>query len=136
MKKYKPIHKRKRRGENYILNQRKRALLGIIDVLILHWIKEDPISGQDMMNRIQEQFNIKIGPGTMYPILFSLKNRNLVNTKIDKKRKLYILTNKGKIASKAFMKDYVNIQKDIGLFLEEKRETGIKKVFNILRKQI
>jgi len=134
MKKYKATHKRKRLGEEYILQQRKKALLGVMDVLILQWIKEEPISGQDMMNKLFKDFDIKIGPGTMYPILFSLKKRKLVNTKIDKKRKLYFLTNKGKIASKAFIKDYSNIQKDIGFFLEEKKETGIKKVFNLLRK--
>lgn len=121
-----------KKEEEYILNQRKKVLLGIIDILILQWIKENPMAGQDIMNKILKQFNVKIGPGTMYPILFSMKKRNLVNTKIDKKKKLYLLTNKGKIASKAFMNDYVNIQKDIGLFLEEKRETGIKKVFNNL----
>ena len=52
MKKYKPIYKRKRLGEEYILNQRKKALLGIMDVLILQWIKENPIGGQDIMNKI------------------------------------------------------------------------------------
>ena len=118
MKKYEPIHKRKRLGEKYILNQRKKALLGIIDVLILQWAKERPISGQEIMNKILEQFNVKIGPGTMYPILFSLKKRSLVKTMTYKKRKLYLLTNKGKIVSKAFMKDYSKIQKDIYHFLK------------------
>jgi len=118
-----------------ILNQRKKALLGIMDVLILQWAKESPISGQEIMNKIQEQFNVKIGPGTMYPILFSLKKRNLVNTKIDKKRKLYFLTKKGKTACKAFVEDYSNIQKDVYSFFEQKREKGIKKIFNnLLRK--
>ena len=135
MKKYKPIYKRKRLGEEYILNQRKKALLGIMDVLILQWIKENPIGGQDIMNKILKQFDIKIGPGTMYPILFSLKKRALVNTKIDKKRKLYLLTDKGKIASKAFVKDYSKIKNDLEPFLEEKKETGIKKVFDTLLKK-
>lgn len=125
MKRNKPI--RKRLGEEYRLNQRKKALLGIIDVLILQWIKENPISGQDIMNKILKQFDIKIGPGTMYPILYSLKNRNLVNTKIDKKRKLYLLTNKGKIASKVFMEDYLKIQEDIGGFLNKKEKQELKK---------
>jgi len=118
MKKYKPIHKRKRLGEEYILNQRKKALLGIIDVLIQQWIKENPMSGQDIMNKIQNQFNVKIGPGTMYPILFSLKRHKLVNTKKAKKKKLYFLTKKGKSAVKALTKDYSKIQKDVRSFFE------------------
>ena len=118
-----------------ILNQRKKALLGIIDILILQWIKENPMGGQDIMNKIQNQFDVKIGPGTMYPILFSLKKRNLVNTKIDKKRKLYFLTKKGKTACKAFVEDYSNIQKDVYSFFKQRKEIGIKKMFNnLLRK--
>ena len=89
-----------------------------MDILILRWIKENPMSGQDIMNKIWNQFGIKISPGTMYPILFSLKRRHLVNIKIYMKRKLYFLTDKGKAVSKALTKDYLNIQKDILQFFK------------------
>lgn len=118
-----------------ILNQRKKVLLGIIDVLILQWVKENPMGGQEIINKIHGQFDVKIGAGTMYPILFSLKRRNLAYTRNDKKRKLYFLTNKGKIACKAFIEDYSKIKNDLELFLEQKKENGIRKMFNnLLRK--
>ena len=123
MKKDASIQKRNKkfgggRSRQYILAQRKKALLGIMDILILRWIKENPMSGQDIMNKIWNQFGIKISPGTMYPILFSLKRRHLVNIKIYMKRKLYFLTDKGKAVSKALTKDYLNIQKDILQFFK------------------
>jgi len=107
------MHTKKKLGEEYILNQRKKVLLGIMDTLILQWIKDKHMSGKDIASKILNQFNIFIGPGTLYPILHSLKKRNLVNMKIDKKSKLYFLTDKGKIASKSLIEDYSKIQKYI-----------------------
>ena len=101
--------------EKYILNQKKKALLGIIDILILQWVKENPMSGQDIMNKIQKQFGIKISPGTMYPILFTLKERRLVDVRLYNKRKLYFLTDKGKIAVKSLVKNFLDIKRKLGL---------------------
>lgn len=118
MRQYKKETKNRGGGGRYVLAQRKKALLGIIDTLILRWIKENPMSGQDIMNEIQDQFNVKIGPGTMYPILFTLKNHNLVDVRSYNKRKLYFLTDKGKAVSRALTKDYLNIQKGILAFFK------------------
>lgn len=113
------MHK-KRLSEDFILKQRKKILLGIMDILILEWIKKNPISGQEIMDRIKTHFNVMIGPGTMYPILFSLKKRNLVYTEMDKKRKLYLLTNKGRETINTLKKDHSNIQKAVYSFLKKK----------------
>jgi len=118
MKKYKPVHKRKRLGEEYILNQRKKTLLGKINVLIFQWIKETPLSGQDIMNKIQDQFNVKIGPGTMYPILYQLQNKSLIESKLYNKKKMYFLTKKGKTVSTKVKNDYLKTNKLILDFLK------------------
>ena len=72
------------------------------------------------MNKIQDQFDIKIGAGTMYPILSSLKKHSLVNTVMYKKRKLYFLTNKGKINLGKIIKEYMIIQNGIISFFKKR----------------
>lgn len=117
MKKYKSIYKRKRLSRKYVMNLRKKALLGIMNLLILQWIKKNPLCGQDIINKIFNEFDIKISSGTMYPILFSLIKYKLVSTKLKKKKKLYCLTQKGKKISGFMLKDYLKIQKDLKKFL-------------------
>jgi len=46
----------------YIPKFRKKAVLGIIDILILHWVKKQPLCGQDIMDKLQKEFSVKIGP--------------------------------------------------------------------------
>jgi len=99
-----------------IKNLRKKILLSIIDILTLQCVRKNTINTQNIINKIQKQFDVKISSSRMYSILFSLKKQGLVNTKINKKRKLYFLTNKGKIINKSLLKDYVDMQKKIGFF--------------------
>lgn len=103
-------------------NLRKKALLSIINLLILQCVKENPITVHKIMNKIQGQFDVKISPSTIYSILSSLKKHGLVYMKIYKKRKLHFLTNRGKIASKTLFKDYANIQKKISYIISQKNK--------------
>ena len=96
-----------------MLNLRKKAILGITDILILNWIKKQPICGQDIMERILKEWNIYVGPGTLYPILYNLQNKDLIESKLYNKKKIYFLTKKGKTLSIKAKKDYFKIQKSI-----------------------
>ena len=102
--------KKKLKQNNHIVKFRKKALLGIIDILILHWIKKQPLCGQDIMNKLQNEFSVKIGPGTMYPILFQLRDDDFVEIKQYHKKKMYFVTNKGKAIAREGQKEYATIQ--------------------------
>ena len=94
-----------------IVNQRKKALLGIIYFLILKCVKQTPMSQQTIMNKIRIQFKFKIDPRAIYPILLSLKKHNLVDIRTCKNRKFYLLTNKGNIVNEVLVQDFSNMQK-------------------------
>ena len=87
---------RKEFREGYIFEQKKKVLLGMMDILILSWIKTVPLCGQDIMDKIKKEYGVSIGSGTMYPILFNLYGKDIVNTTRVNKKKLYHLTEKGK----------------------------------------
>ena len=106
------------KDKKHILNLRKKAILGIIDILILNWIKKQPICGQDIMERILKEWNIYVGPGTLYPILYNLQNKSLIESKLYNKKRMYFLTKKGKTISIKAKKDYFKIQKAVLKFLK------------------
>lgn len=117
--KSKPTHKRIKRSKYYIINVRKKALLGIIDLLILNWVKKQPLCGQDIRNKIHREFDLNIGPGTMYPILYQLQNKGFIESKMYNKKKMYFLTKKGKALSTKAKKDYLKIDELILNFLKK-----------------
>jgi len=101
---------KKMRVNTYIPKFRKKAVLGMIDILILHWVKKQPLCGQDIMDKLQKEFSVRIGPGTMYPILFQLHEYCFVEIKQYNKKKMYFITNKGKAIAREAEKEYATIQ--------------------------
>ena len=97
-------------NEKYITNLRKRVLLGTMDILIMHWTEGQPLCGQDIRDRIQTEFGLNIGSGTLYPILYQLENKGFIEARLYNKRKMYSLTKEGRKISKKVVKDYFKIQ--------------------------
>ena len=60
-----PPPKKELRTKEYVIEQRKRILLGIIEILVIQWIKENPLCGQDIINKIKKEFNILFSSGTI-----------------------------------------------------------------------
>lgn len=119
MKKYlksQPV--RKRISHVYILAQRRKALLGVIDLLILHWIKKQPLCGQDIKEKIKEEFALIMGPGTLYPILYQLQRRHLITSQPYQNKKMYFLTEMGKDFSIKSKQDYLKVQKSLVQFFK------------------
>lgn len=97
----------------YLLNLKRKILLGIIDVLIIAWLKEKPLSGQEIMARIKAEYGISLSAGTLYPILSSLQNKGLITSLQDEKRKLYQLTPKGRVIGEKLSARYKQIESDL-----------------------
>jgi len=96
--------------EEHVTNLRKKALLGTMDILILHWTKKQPLCGKDIRDRIQTEFGLNIGSGTMYPILYQLENKGFIEARVYNKKKMYSLTKEGRKISKKVVKEYFKIQ--------------------------
>jgi len=109
---------RKGKYKGHITNLKKKLLLGIMDILILSWLKNQPLCGQDIKDRIKRRFNLNIGAGTMYPILYQLRDKDFIESKLYNKKKFYFLTEKGKAISTKVQKSYFRLQKTLN-FLKE-----------------
>src|SRR3989338_2914213 len=97
----------------FLMALKKKFLLGVIDVLIIAWLKEKPLSGQEIMARITAEYGISLSAGTLYPILFSLQEKGLIVHLLDEKRKLYQLTSQGKSIGEKLAPRYKLIERDL-----------------------
>ncbi|WP_440955509.1 PadR family transcriptional regulator [Methanosarcina sp. Mfa9] len=87
-----------------------------LNIVVLSLIKKKPMCGQDIIKEIFTQFNVFISQSSVYPILYSLKDKDVIeihSPKGDLRTKIYVPTEKGeaiinaKINEFALALDYV-----------------------------
>ena len=100
----------------YLKHLKKKMILGAIDILIIGWLSEKPLSAQELMAKIKKEYSITLSSGTIYPILSSLCEKKIITSLQDEKRKIYSLTLKGKELSKKLFSFYTKIRRDMKTF--------------------
>ncbi len=75
---------------------KESQIRGILKLLIMKELEKSSASGYDLIKRISNIVK-KPSPGSIYPLLKELTNSGFLNVKIDGNRKLYSLSEKGKL---------------------------------------
>ena len=74
---------------------------GLLDLIILQYIDQEPMHGYQIITKIRKGFGIYFGPSTVYPLLGTLEKKGYVkstwNMDTERPRKVYQLTNDGKV---------------------------------------
>ena len=85
---------------------KRRFATKFLDILVLTIIRFHPMWGYKLIAEIKRDFGVKIGYGTMYPLLNSLENEGLIRgtlrLKGQRKRKVYEITPRGAELIKAY----------------------------------
>jgi PadR family transcriptional regulator, regulatory protein PadR len=72
---------------------------GLLDLIILQFLKQQPMHGYEVITKIRKNFGIYFGPSTIYPLLTSLEKKKYIASQWDmsneRPRKVYHLTNDG-----------------------------------------
>jgi len=79
-------------AENELVEHLVKSFL---DVIILNLLKNESSHGYKMIADIHSEYKILLSPGTLYPLLYSLRKENLVSVETDKRKKMYTLTERG-----------------------------------------
>ncbi|MCW4009253.1 MAG: PadR family transcriptional regulator [Candidatus Bathyarchaeota archaeon] len=79
---------------------KERIIRNFLDILVMIELENEALSGYDLMNRIFEKLNFLPSPGTIYSLLYALERKELVKGISGRKKRLYILTEKGKFTVK------------------------------------
>ncbi len=73
----------------------RRMVKSFMDILILAELRNNPLSGYDVIAHIHNKFGILVSSGTVYSLLYSLERDNLIRGIWAKRKRVYELTEKG-----------------------------------------
>ena len=81
-----------------------------MDVFILGQLKENPLSGYDIIGIIHSRFDILVSSGTIYALLYSLERDGLIKGMHEQRKRVYELTEKGEKAIQVLVQANGEIQ--------------------------
>src|SRR4030042_2549581 len=73
----------------------ERIIKNFMDIIIMAELRNDSLSGYDIISYIHSKFNILVSSGTVYSLLYSLERNGLVEGIWDERKRTYKLTEKG-----------------------------------------
>lgn len=72
---------------------------GLLDLIILQFLKNEPMHGYQVITKIRKNFGVYFGPSTIYPLLSTLEKKGYIdsewNMNYERPRKVYRLTDNG-----------------------------------------
>jgi len=85
----------------------RKAITNFLEVMILTSLRNQPMSGYDVISFAHRKFRILLSPGTVYSSLYSLERSGLVKGVDVHGKRIYALTRSGKeaVRSLSMMKD-------------------------------
>jgi DNA-binding PadR family transcriptional regulator len=75
---------------------RKRIIKELMDIIVLTELTKAPMSGYDLISRIHNKYGILVSSGTVYGLLYSLERQDLIKGAPNERKRVYLLTKKGK----------------------------------------
>lgn len=107
-------------------NELKRILL---KAMVLKIIGDKPTHGYDIIKEVEKRTNGRWipSPGSVYPALDSLEVRGWISCEESERRKLYIITPKGKAALGQFKAKWMEHVQQMSRFFETIIEENDKK---------
>jgi PadR family transcriptional regulator PadR len=89
-----------------------KLMKGLLDLVVLQLLNQQPMHGYQIITRIRKSFGVYFGPSTIYPFMAQLEKKGYIksrwNTDSERPRKVYTLTNDGKVMLN-FTEDSLNL---------------------------
>jgi PadR family transcriptional regulator, regulatory protein PadR len=85
---------------NYQKGIRTKLAKGLLDMIILQYLKQESTHGYQIITKIRKDFGVYFGASTIYPLLCTLEKKGYIkstwNIDTERPKKIYQLTNDGK----------------------------------------
>ncbi len=86
-------------ANNYQKEIQTKLTKGLLDMIILQFLDQQPMHGYQIIARIRKSFGVYFGPSTVYPLLNTLEKKGYLksewNMDTERPRKVYRLTTEG-----------------------------------------
>ena len=94
-----------------------------LDVIVLAMLNGKPTHGYKIIADLHRTFGVLLSPGTLYPLLYNLEAKKLVEVKEVKRKKLYRLTPMGRERVFKIIRSYKKNSEKIFRFIDKNLET-------------
>ena len=74
----------------------ERIIKNFMDIIILAELRNGALSGYDVISFIHNRFHLLVSSGTVYSLLYSLERNTLIEGTWNERKRVYILTEKGR----------------------------------------
>lgn len=87
-----------------------RIVKNFMDLLIMTELKNNPMSGYDVISFIHKKFRLLVSSGTVYSLLYSLERDGFIEGNFNNRKRVYVLTEKGEGTIQAIQEASQQIQ--------------------------
>jgi len=90
-----------------------------LETIILALLQKKPMCGTEIIGTIHLEFNVLLSPGTIYPLLHSLKEKGLVTSKKYGKAKTYAPAEDAKPKIRSLLDEHIQARKLLNHYLQQ-----------------
>jgi len=90
-----------------------------LETIILALLQKKPMCGTDIIGTIHLKFNVLLSPGTIYPLLQSLKENELLTSKKVGKEKIYVPAKDAELKIKSIIDEHMQARKLLNHYLQQ-----------------
>jgi len=102
----------------------KKVVKDNLETILLALLQKKPMCGTEIVETLHLEFNVLLSPGTIYPLLHSLKEKGLLTSKKHGKAKTYAPAEDAKLKIRSLVDEHIQARKLLNHYLQ--RETTIK----------
>jgi len=102
----------------------KKVVKDNLETILLALLQKKPMSGIEIMEALHLEFNVLLSPGTIYPLLHSLKEKGLLTSKKRGKAKTYAPVEDAKLKIRSLVDEHIQARKLLNHYLQQ--ETTIE----------
>jgi len=97
-----------------------------LETIILALLQKKPMCGTDIIGTIHLEFNVLLSPGTIYPMLQSLKEKGLLTSEKNGKAKTYAHARDAELKIRSIINEHIQARKLLNHYLQQ--ELAIEEV--------
>jgi len=90
-----------------------------LETMILALLQKKPMCGTDIIKIIHLEFNVLLSPGTIYPLLQSLKEKGLLTSEKYGKAKKYVPAKEAELKIKSIINEHIQTRKLLNHYLKQ-----------------
>lgn len=90
-----------------------------LETIILALLQKKPMCGTEIIGTIHLEFNVLFSPGTVYPLLHSLKEKGLLTSKKYGKAKTYAPAEDAELKIRSLLNDHIQARKLLNHYLQQ-----------------